>query len=136
MLILAALLACVNSAPAYKTGSPTDIDPAGDDSGTTDTGTGGALTYESFMAEVPELICGLYDECYGLEEMGMSSLEECVVNTTTEISAEFGECPDFDAVAAQACIDAFTEATCDTLMSSDSPITVCETVCGQSAEPA
>jgi hypothetical protein len=141
MLILAALLACVTSAPADKTGSPTDIDSAGDDSGTTDsgggndtgttdTGTGGALTYEAFLAEVPELICTIYDECYGLDEMGMSSLEECVVAFGAQISDEFGECPNFDAVVAQACIDAFTEATCDNLMSPDSPTAVCETICG------
>jgi hypothetical protein len=142
MLILAALLACVTSAPADKTGSPTDIDSAGDDSGTTDsgggndTGTGGALTYESFLSAMPEILCTTYDTCFSLAEMGFDSMEECIDTFGAQLTTELGECPNFDAVAAQACMDVFTTATCEELTSAESPTAVCETVCGQSAEPS
>jgi hypothetical protein len=142
MILLAALLACVPSAPSDTTGSPSDIEPAGDDtgsstdsgggtdSGTTDTGTQGDLTYAEFAATVPDVLCTVYDECFGLSELGMTSMEECVETFGAQLTTELGECPNFDPVAAQACLDAFAGATCDELTAADSPTAVCETVCG------
>ena len=142
MILFVALLACVTSAPADKTGSPTDIDPAGDDSGstidtgggndtgTTDTGSEGALTFEEFAATAPEVLCTVYDECFGLAEMGLTSMEACVEAVDAQLTNELGDCPNFDPVAAQACLDAFTESTCEEIGGEDSPTAVCETICG------
>ena len=141
MILLAALLACVPSAPSDTTGSPADIEPAGDDSGSTDsgggndtgstdTGSGGDLTYESFVAAMPEILCTAYDTCIGLAEMGIDSMEECIDTFGAQLGAELGECPNFDPVAAQACIDAFTESTCEEITGAESPTAVCETICG------
>ncbi len=140
MLVFAALLACVTSAPADKTGSPTDIDPAGDDSGTTDSGGGndtdstdtssGDLTFAEFAAAIPELLCTTYDTCFGLSELGIDSMQECIDTFGAQLTTELGDCPNFDPVAAQACMDVFTTATCEELTSAEPPTAVCDTVCG------
>jgi hypothetical protein len=139
-LFLLTLLACTpDNGNAERSGSPRPTDDAPLDDTATDTGGGtgggggGASDVAAWADDFAEVLCERFFECSGSEavqQLGYDTVAECTDGFQEQFATSLSEdsCPDFDAAAAAACLDAYVDASCADLASGDPA--VCNRVCG------
>ncbi len=98
-------------------GSPDCVEEEYDepeDSGPLDTGDGDTCedyTYEAYAEDSLEAVCDKWDEC-GLLSAHFT-YEDCLAIGDMEDTANPWECEDFDCDAAQRCVQAFNDVSCE-----------------------
>ena len=84
-------------------------------------------TVAEFSQDVLEAMCNKMDECGWLDDLGWT-LEECLEQGPSDTAGGDEECEDFSPVAAEACIEAIEESTCEDYAEGVG-LDVCEQVC-------
>ncbi|MFH1464121.1 MAG: hypothetical protein ABIO70_07030 [Pseudomonadota bacterium] len=92
-------------------GAP-DCAEGGEDTEDSDTHDGDHYTWEEFVDDYTRALCRKLDDCGVLEAVGMT-YEDCVNPEPYEDTGEPWECQDYDARAAQLCVEQITAASCD-----------------------
>lgn len=104
---------------------------SGGDPADTDTGGGGAeLTIETFAEQFFPLFCAYDQSCDGGSLMGYASAEECEADLLSGMDSGTSDDCDFDATAAQACLDAMEGLECEGMF--ENLPSACSEVCVES----
>ena len=93
------------------------------------------LSQEKFEEDIVVITCDKYFEC--MPEMGelMGWADSAACQTSmNEAMADAEECVNYDAAAAQGCLDGWSGSTCDDMSSGTFTVSDCENVCEASEE--